>query len=156
MIESNGARARIWNSASARQENISQEILAMEGKPALIHIGQAIPLRERTVVHQGISTRIIESTRFEEIGTGFYVLPQISGDRVTLEISPQKQRLSTGIAQGYETQALSTTVSGHLGEWIELGAILRGWQGDESGWVYGTRQLGGEQRKIWVKVEEQP
>ncbi|NJN46309.1 MAG: hypothetical protein HC808_07345 [Candidatus Competibacteraceae bacterium] len=46
--------------------------------------------------------------------------PRLQGDRVTLEISPHRQRET---ADGWvETQSLYTTVTGRLGEWLEVGA----------------------------------
>lgn len=52
--------------------------------------------------------------------SGFYVLPQVVGDRVTLEIGafdsdPAQRRGATA------TSGLETVVTGQLGEWIPLG-----------------------------------
>jgi len=78
------------------------------------------------------------------------------GERVTLEISPQFD--SPG-DQGYgsvNTQRLSTTVSGRLGEWIELGGSGQQASGSDS------RNLGSgssemrDNRSVWLRVDELP
>ena len=78
----------------------------------------------------------------------------LAGDRVTLEISPQ---YDTPGSQGYgsvNTQRLTTTVSGRLGEWIELGGS--GQQSSSSnrgGFSAGTSEV-RDSRSVWLMVEE--
>jgi type II secretory pathway component GspD/PulD (secretin) len=107
-------------------------------------------------VQGGVNSRVVESTRYKEIGTGFYVVPRLSGDRVVLDISPQKERLAGGTEQNIETQRVRTTVSGRLGEWIELGGLSQQQEDSETGWVYGTEKMSRDRRRVWVKVEELP
>ena len=155
-VEAGGVRARIWSSGVVEQDEDMQEIQVLEGRQAFIRLGLAVPLRETTVVQSGVASRVVESTRYEEIGTGFYVVPRLSGDQVVLEISPQKERLIGGRGQNIETQRIVTTVSGRLGEWIELGSLSQQQEDSETGWVYGTGKMSSDSRRVWVKVEEQP
>lgn len=155
-VEAGGARARIWNSNTATQDDDVQEIQVLEGRQAFIRLGLAVPFKETAVVQGGVTSRVVESTRYKEIGTGFYVVPRMSGDRVVLDISPQKERLAGGKGQNIETQRLTTTVSGRLGEWIELGGLSQQQEGGETGWVYGTGKMSSDNRRVWVKVEELP
>lgn len=155
-IEAGGVRARIWNSDTVKRDEDVQEIQVLEGRQAFIRLGLAVPLKETTVVQGGVTNRVVETTRYEEIGTGFYVVPRLSGDRVVLDISPQKERLAGGNGQNLETQRLATTVSGQLGEWIELGGLSQQQENGETGWVYGTGKISSDSRRVWVKVEELP
>lgn len=154
--EADGVRARIWRSDAAKQDENTQEIQVLEGRQAFIRLGLAVPLRETTVVQGGVTSRIVESTRYQEIGTGFFVVPRLSGDQVVLDISPQKERLAGGTGQNIETQRIVTTVSGRLGEWIELGGLSQQQEDSEAGWVYGTGKMSSDSRRVWVKVEELP
>lgn len=154
-----GVRARVYGSRSASRREAMQQLQVLEGRPALIGIGQSLPLTERRVVRDGVTTRIEESTVQQDVSTGFYVLPRLVGDRVTLEISPQRASVSRGRG-GEETridvQRLQTSVSGRLGEWMEIGAAVQQQSGQESGVVYRSSGQGGQQGRVRVKVEEVP
>jgi len=154
-----GVRALVFSSRSAAQREDTQTIQVLEGRPALIGIGQSLPLTERRVVRDGMTTRIEESTVQRDVSTGFYVLPRLAGDRVTLEISPQRESVSRPRERGGEgvridVQRLQTSVSGRLGEWIEIGAAVREQSGHESGVIYSSGGQGGQQGRVRVKVEE--
>ncbi len=155
-VEAGGVRARIWNSDKTKQDEDVQEVQVLEGRPAFIRTGISVPLKETTVVQHGATSRVIESTSYKEIGTGFYVVPRLSGERVLLEISPQKEQLISGRNKSIETQRLVTTVSGRLGEWIELGGISQRNEGGEAGWVHGAGQTSSDSRQVWVRVEALP
>ena len=51
-------------------------------------------------------------------------------------------------------QEASTTLSGRLGEWIELGGIGQQSDNSGSGTVYSTRDVSSDKRSIFVKVDE--
>lgn len=153
-VEAGGVGARIWNSNTAKRDEDTQEIQVLEGRQAFIRLGLAVPLKESTVVQSGVTSRVVESTRYQEIGTGFYVVPRLSGDRVVLDISPQKEQLAGGKGENIEIQRLATTVSGQLGEWIELGGLSQQQEDGKTGWVYGTGKMSSDSRRVWVKVEE--
>jgi hypothetical protein len=89
------------------------------------------------------------------VQTGFYATPRVSGDRVTLEISSRQQHLTdqTRVAP-VTTGRITTTVSGRLGDWMQIGGSAGGADSRDSGLVsWGTRsEL--TQYSAWVKVEE--
>ena len=78
----------------------------------------------------------------------------MSGERVTLEISPQ---YDTPAHQGYgsvNTQRVSTTVSGRLGEWIEIGGAKQQFSSQKSGNLSMESRDGYDNRSLWLMVEE--
>src|SRR5690606_201176 len=81
-----------------------------------------------------------------ETGTGFHVIPRLSGDTVFLEIATEEA--------GRESQRIATTVSGRLGEWLEMGGAASAATRDERGLLSAGRQHLAEVRRVWVKVEE--
>lgn len=155
-VAAGDARARVWSSRFGSDDDIVQQVQVLEGRQAFIRMGQSVPLRETTVLQSGSASRVVESTRYTDIGTGFYVLPRLSGDRVTLEINPQKERLVSDREPIIETRQALSTLTGRLGEWIELSGWSQDRSGSDSGWVYGTRRLSKDEWRIWVKVEELP
>jgi len=57
---------------------------------------------------------------------------------------------------GSHSQRLSTTVSGRLGEWIELGGSSQQDDFERSGSLHGAGGQTSERRSIWLQVEELP
>ncbi len=146
--------ARVRSTRDIEDSRETQRVQVLEGNPAFIRTGQSLPYRARTVHHDRYGTMVTEDTQFKDVTSGFYVLPRVSGDRVILEISPQRD--TPGQRGAVNIQQASTVVSGRLGEWIELGGI--GWLASQqgSGTVYATREMARDERTIFVRVEEVP
>ena len=147
--------ARVWDTRSLQRDNAAQMVQTVEGGQAFIQVGRALPLPMRQVIIGPGGAIINETTVYRDIGSGFYASPRVNGQRVTLDISQQAEQVAGNGPYGrVDRQQLSTTVSGQLGEWIELGGSGRQAQGEQGGgFAYGTRD-GREQRSIWLKVEE--
>ena len=146
--------ARVWDSRSLRNDSGEQRVRAMAGSQAFIQVGRSLPVPMRQVVIGANGAVINETIVYRDIGQGFYAVPQVNGNQVTLEISQQADTAG-GYGQGaIHTQRLATTVSGRLGEWIELGGSGQQSAGREDGaFTRSTRDV-HEQRAIWLKVEE--
>jgi len=84
----------------------------------------------------------------------FHAVPRVVGDIVTLEISPQFDTQARGAPGSANIQHLSTTASGRLGEWIELGGSAQ--EGSERERGYTSYGAGSQRdsRRVWLKVEE--
>jgi hypothetical protein len=78
----------------------------------------------------------------------------VSGDRVLLEISPRQQRYrpSSGTVA---TQGSTTTVTGRLGEWFELGAVDESGSSSTGGLLTWGQRSEASRYSVWVKVNEQ-
>jgi type II secretory pathway component GspD/PulD (secretin) len=145
---------RVYDTRSTRDARTNQSVQVVEGGRAFIQVGQSLPLPLRQVVRGPNGVVVTDSTVYQDIGQGFYAAPRLAGDRVTLEISPQ---FDTPGNQGYgsvNTQRVSTTVSGRLGEWIELGGSGQQAAGRDRGNLStGTSEL-RDNRSVWLQVEE--
>lgn len=146
-------RASVWDTRSARNESAAQMVQTVDGGRAFIRVGRslAVPLRQ-VVVGPGGAV-IGDSVVFRDLGSGFYATPRVNGQQVTLEISQQAERQDFRQPGGIESQRLSTTVNGRLGEWIELGGSGRQASGQQGGFSVGTADA-RDNRSIWLKVEE--
>jgi hypothetical protein len=129
-----------------------QQVRASEGLPAFIRTGQALPVTPTTVVPGPGGPVVAGGTGYVPVETGFYATPYLSGDIVTLELSARKEGISRSGA--IETQALATTVSGRLGEWIELGEALRSESARTSGLLSAAGMQASERRSVLVRIEE--
>ena len=128
----------------------------LEGQPALIHTGSAIPLPYSSATVTPFGATVQQSIEYRDVGSGFYVTPRITGDRVNLEISPYAERPSSFGGGAIDQRGLSTTVTGQLGEWIALGGAGGSAARQEGGLAYSTRQHDSETYDVWVKVEVVP
>jgi type II secretory pathway component GspD/PulD (secretin) len=151
------AQVVLRGSRTQDQIHSVSSVRALEGYEAYIAVGQSRPFTSTSVTrmpHGG--SAVTQTTGYRDVQTGFYATPRLSGDRVTLEISPTQQQVTPGRPGGITSQSLTTTVSGELGEWIEIGGVTDSRGGSTVGLVtWGARsQL--TQYSAWVKVEAVP
>jgi type II secretory pathway component GspD/PulD (secretin) len=148
-----GATARVYSSDRRQRSDINQYVQTVDGGRASIMVGQSfiVPLRQVVLTPAGVivSDQLVQ----RDVGSGFVAVPKLSGDQVTLEISPVND--TPGHAAGsVNVQRLTTTVSGRLGEWLELGGSTAEQSSREAGVTrYGTRTV-SRQRRLLLKVEE--
>lgn len=151
-------RARVLDARSTGSERIAQTVQVLEGNSAFIQSGGSAPVTarrvERRVVGGRVVEEVVESTEYRDAATGFHVLPRIAGDRVLLEVSQQREAFSRRAQGAVDAQHLVTTVSGVLGEWIEIG----GSGGDRTVWNSTPGSAGSTsastQRRVLIRVEE--
>lgn len=148
----NRAGAKITSTRDIENSADVQKVQVLEGNPAFIRAGQSVPYTGRTVYRDARGTTVVDNTQFQDVTSGFYVLPRVSGDQVILEINPQHN--TVGSRGTINVQQASTTISGRLGEWIELGGIGQQADSSGSGTVYSTHNVSADNRSIFVKVEE--
>jgi hypothetical protein len=151
-------RLRALEGRSVQGETGTQTVRAMEGREAFVRSGQSAPVRERqvqrTVVGGKVVERVVESTQYRDVASGFYVLPRLSGERVMLDISQQREALRRGASGAASVQGVVTTVSGRMGEWIEIGGVDRDTSSQQSALLGRSSTSARDSRRILIKVEE--
>jgi hypothetical protein len=133
-----------------------QQVRVDEDKQAFMQTGSSNPVSSATVATTPTGVVVADSVRFRDLSTGFYVTPRLVGERVTLDIAAHRDapaNVNAG-AGGADTQAMVTTISGKLGEWIRVGGLGAGaGDGSRSGGSQIWRTTGGE-HQLLLKVEE--
>ena len=109
-----------------------------EDTPGFVRMGESI--RQDTVIATPYASGV--SAQYRDVQRGFYVLPHLNGDRVTLAVSTL---LDKPAGEGIDLARLSTRVSGRVGEWIELGGAMQGRQSDAV--------TAGHDTRIWIRVD---
>lgn len=148
--------ARATEVRSTLAERVDQRVRVLEGTRAFIATGQTRPLRQSTISTGPLGTVIAENTAFQDLVTGFDVVPRLSGERVFLDIQPRRDRPASHAPESIDTRQLATTVSARLGEWIELGASAENLARHERGVVSTAGAGSAAEQRVWVKVEELP
>ena len=109
-----------------------------------------MPVVTRTTNPNGTVT---ESYTYHQVNAGFKIQPRLNGDRLILNIDTTQVKPATEQAGRYTTYAMSTTVTGRLGEWIPLGGVANETAAEQSGLVFSTRHQQQNKRQVYVKVE---
>ena len=112
----------------------TQSVQVVDGGQALIRVGQSLPMPLRQVVRGPGGVTVTDSVVYRDIGQG-------PGN------------------QGYgsvNSQRVSTTISGRLGEWIELGGSGQQMAGNVQGNLSSATQELRDYRSVWLRVEELP
>ena len=130
-----------------------QALHVQDGQRAFIRVGQSIPHLTTIRRFSGVAPTVSQGVEFQNVTTGFDVLPRLRGDRVHLTIVPRIASLtdlSTGLTG---TPEVASTAVVKLGEWIDLGLIVG--NGDEARRAIfeSVESTAGERRTILLKVE---
>lgn len=147
-------KANVISTRSLEAGRNTQQLQVLEGNRALVRTGQSMPVPQRQVIQHPWGSQVVDTTEYRDVERGFYVLPRVSGDRVTVEIDAQNDAPGRGDPQAVSTQRASTTLSGRLGEWMELGGTGSRETVDDG--TISTRSLARsrEQRSVLIRVEE--
>ena len=135
------------------------QLRVVEGQMAYIYTGESIPQHYHRRGAGPFVVAVDAGTYYQDLNTGFYVLPRVQGDTVSLEINPQREMrasntdLHTRRSQSIETQSLHTTVTGRLGEWITIGGVDQSANVTDKGLVRRTRTKEHQKSTYYVKVE---
>jgi type II secretory pathway component GspD/PulD (secretin) len=145
--------ARIIHYGTSNREGGLQQVQASEGNPALIQVGQSIPITNTQTDNYG---RLQTQTEYRNVTQGFYVTANVSGETVHLNISTNNDRMSQERPDVVKVQSTDTKLTGRVGEWITLAGVNGQSQSDRSAnaLTYSTQR--GENMTLRVKVDVLP
>ena len=149
----NGAKpsqTRIINRSTDSRDGGIQQIQASEGAPALIQVGQSVPLTTTRTDPYGNQQN---QTQYRNVTQGFYVTASVTGETVHLSISTNRDRMSQERSDVVNVQSTDTTVTGRLGEWITLAGVNRQTQADKQGLTRSHSTQGRDDMTLRVKVD---
>ncbi|APC14702.1 secretin [Pseudomonas frederiksbergensis] len=168
-------------STDSREGGI-QQVQTSEGTPALIQVGQSVPLTNTqtdayaALPNQGSTSRqpqtqpqtntsgqsqnpannyahLQSQTQYRNVTQGFYVTASVTGNIVHLAISTNRDRMSQERPDVVNVQSTDTTVSGRLGEWITLAGVNRQTQADKQAMSRSYSTQGRDDMTLRVKVD---
>ena len=148
----NSVRFRAGSRQTQSDLDVSQRVQTLEGQQAFISVGTQVPVKDYNFTGWGPHAYGGSSTVYKNATTGFYVLPRLSGDRVTLQVSPHMVRPRSG--ERFDFTQASTVLSGRLGEWMTLGGSSRAGYADSRNIGYSAGTRNRQDRDISIRVEE--
>lgn len=151
-VDNSRAEVRLHDRQSSTTQSSQQFVQAMEGQPAYISSGLQVPLRTTERYYGGGIPYQRTTTQLQDVTRGFYVVPRVSGDTVTLEIAQHNDQ--PGRRYGVvDTQRIESVVHGRLGEWIDLGGLDTTETAHQGGLGRSVNSQQGRLQGIQVKVE---
>ena len=151
-VDSSRGEIRLHDRHSTTTQSSRQFVQAMEGQPAYISSGLQVPLRTTERYYGGGIPYQRTTTQVHDVTRGFYVVPRVSGETVTLEIAQHNDQ--PGRHYGVvDTQRIDSVVHGRLGEWIDLGGLDTTETAHQGGLGRSVNSQQGRLQGIQVKVE---
>jgi type II secretory pathway component GspD/PulD (secretin) len=149
----NRDQVRILRRTTANRSGGVQQVQTSEGYPALIQVGQSVPLNNTSIGPYG---QVYNQTQYRNVTQGFYVTASLTGDIVHVSISSNNDKLSQNHSGAIDIQSTDTRVSGRVGEWLTLGGVSSDNQTDQSGFLQRRSTQGQQDMTLRLKVEVLP
>ena len=131
-------------------------VSAIEGVPAYIATGQAVPLPQTSAVVTPYGANVQQSLDYRSVGSGVYVTPRLAGEDVTLEISPYSQQFDRRGGGMIAERSVNTVVRGRLGVWLPLAGATSASHDQGHSILSSTNNTDATAYEVWVKVEVTP
>ena len=116
-----GVHVRVQNRRISGDGSSEAMLRIMSGSRGYIRVGEDIPYTTRWVDLAHRYGRVVETTYFQRVDTGFDVRPIIQGDHADIEITPRISeaggRSSGGVIRFTEA---ATRISVPLGQWVTI------------------------------------
>lgn len=144
---------KVYSTADADSDVFEQHIQTVAGQEAFFQVGQARPVTTQRTIVSGQVTGISERTEWQKLQSGFTALARVNGETVSVAIAPRR---ASSDGEQVSFQVANTTVSGRLGEWLEIGGVQEDVQTESHGIVHRTESRDQGNQHIRIKVDIVP
>lgn len=125
----------------------------LAGVPAWIQNGQAVPVVRYGGGWLGAGPVAVAGQDYYDVSSGFYAVAQLDGDQVTLSLTMDRNRLTSGTTGPITVDRGQTQVRGPIGTWIRV----VGGPSEDMASQGNVRSLGSTRsansRSLWVRVD---
>jgi hypothetical protein len=149
--ERNSVRLRANSAGANTSGQVSQTVQVLEGGTAFIGVGESFPIGERSTVSGTAGSKTIG---FQETISGFYVVPRIQGNRVSVQLATAADTVIDRQSGAAYIQRITTVVSGRIGDWIEVGGVAESSDQRQSDIASERRGVSSGHKRVFIKVEE--
>lgn len=133
----------------------SQFISVLDGSPATISVGRAVPFTSQLRYFSRRHPRYLESVSYQRVDTGFHVTPYLLGDAVDAEIQPYMAFVEQDKPLQIVFHELTTKVRIPVGSWYDLSRHMET-QDDLSREILSVgSETGAESGEIRIRIDPQ-
>lgn len=143
-------QVRIINRSTNSRGGGTQQVRATEGSPAFIQIGQSQPVTNAGIGPYG---QVYSQTEYRDANQGMYVTASLTGNLVHITLSTRNDRFNGNYQGSMNTSSTETSISGPLGQWIEVGGVSQSNQSTQSGFARQYSTQGRNDSSLRVKVD---
>lgn len=157
IVDSGQNRLKLRGTDSRYRESrqVSQFVSVLEGEPALVSVGRAVPFTSQMLTYCRQHPGFVATTSYKNVDTGFEVLPTLYNGMVEMEVRPFMAFLDRDNPQQIVFHELGTKVNIPVGTWYELGGHVQTQDG-LSREILGAGRGGAQNgSSVRVKVETQ-
>jgi len=149
-----GANPPLRDRRTLGQNERSERVQTVEGRPAFIRSGTAVPVPTWQSFGGGVLPFAQQGFEYRDATAGFFVTPRLAGDSVVLEISRQAVHAERGTPPAFAVNEAATTLRVRPGEWVTLGAVSSGIAQNGRGIVssHGTRRADDTAIQLMVEM----
>lgn len=150
------AGAQTLSTRGRLSDNPIHQLRITEGTQGYIETGESIPYFSGGYWLGGHGKRdgIVDGgVEYKDIHTGFYVLPRVHGQQVTLDVSPYKEKKSRERSGEFKTSSASTKITGPLGQWLPIGGSTEQTRSTSTGTARYSSTRGRDNKSIWIKAD---
>lgn len=101
----------------------TERLHILEGHPAYVRFNRAVPLPSSRTPSSAAGTLLVPGRQYLDADLAFAVVPRLSNGRVALEVMAINDTVDN--RGDREASRERATVSGSLGEWLEVGDAIR-------------------------------
>ena len=153
--DGNVLRYRTLTTKSDIDDRNTFKVQTIAGQAAFIQQGSSVPVADQqTIIRPDGVVVFQDGVQYRDVTSGFYVLPRLNGDRVTLFVSPQLNRVDRHESGVFDLQNIETTAHGYLGEWIQIGGVSQQHKDKNTRYYSSTRSQGQQTRNVLIRVDE--
>jgi type II secretory pathway component GspD/PulD (secretin) len=134
------------------QNERSERVQTVEGRPAFIRSGTAVPVPTWQSFGGGALPFAQQGFDYRDATAGFNVTPRLAGDTVVLEISRQAVHAGQGAPPSFTVNEAATTLRARPGEWVTLGAVTGSVARDGGVRRHATRRTDDTAIQVMVEV----
>lgn len=148
---SESSQSRLYQTQDRRE---TQQLRVLEGHTAHITYSESVPY---PIIFAGAGVSGAErlyGLDYRDLESGFNVSPRLDKGRLLLDISAQDQHMSSRGGDIIEGSSLQTTVSGELGQWIQLSGSFELVLEENPNTVRSSDTASrADDYEIWVRVD---
>lgn len=143
----------IEHRTKSRDRGMTQVVRVLDGRRAFLRVGHAIAYIQPFLTFSRRYAHVVANVGYQEVSTGFEVLPRMRGSQVEVEITPKLSFHRGHLVEPVSFHQLSTTVIVGLGEWIDLGSAMGTSNEVTRAILDGRAHDSGHEYRVMMKVE---
>jgi hypothetical protein len=157
VVERRRTRTLVGSTASMDRSETSststERLRVLEGHRAFVHISRAVPVPSAGPVSSAGGTVLASGRTYVDGDLAFSVVPRLADDQVTVTLEITATNDTVDSQGALDVQREPATVSGRLGEWLNVGDAIQSASSPPSG-ILSVDQRLSEVGSLLVKLED--